>query len=209
MSFSEIVIESPPGTVAVTIALPVGPLEGALDTDTGTVVLDAAAGFRVTEGGAAFFDPQGLSGGAPAQLAISESGIVTLTVAGSPSGDMLERPEGTAPPVVQRSGRDESIELAAQGEAAPVAKAPPGVAAHRERQERDARPGTAAGIEQAAGRDQSIELPPAGEATSIEQAAGRDETSAALPDEGTASPIAPRAGSLSRWARDQLRKRNP
>jgi hypothetical protein len=213
LSFTEIVIESPPGTIAVRIAVRVGPLEGELDSVIGSDVL-AVSGFVVTDAREVYWDPAGQTGGQPAQIAVSEAGIVTLSWT-SGAGDSV-RPAGTESPILQPHAQVTEHD---PGTATTIAEPHPAVT------EGDA--GVAASIQQPlaepvlgnAGVASATERPhpevtehAPGTQAGVAQATGRDE-SVALPDAGTSTPVPKRVRSLSRWARDQAarltRKKTP
>lgn len=124
MSDEQILIESPPGTVAVRIFVPVGTLSGQpTDPNSGQSEIETAPVFRVTESRAAWFDPGNDSGGQIAQVAVAENGTVTLTASfGDEDDDLVEREEGVRQgirqPALSRWASDQLSKRVAKAKAA-------------------------------------------------------------------------------------------
>lgn len=104
MDVATIVIEQPYGTVLVTVDVPVGPIEGQLDSNTGANLVHAE-GFGIDGDGIPYFRAGGAAHGEQAALGLSGDGQVSLTRAGIPGGAMALR-EGTHALVEQPSGPD-------------------------------------------------------------------------------------------------------
>lgn len=94
MDVATIVIEQPPGTVLVTVDVPVGPIKGQLDSNVGANLL-GAHGFGIDGEGVPYFDPTGAADGERATVGLSGDGRVSLTRAGIPGGAMSAEEPGT------------------------------------------------------------------------------------------------------------------
>lgn len=98
MDVATIVIEQPYGTVRVTVDVPVGDLEGQLDSNVGQNLIHAE-GFGIDGEGTPYFQTGGAADGERAALGLSGDGQVSLTRAGIPGGAMSAIEPGTRSPI--------------------------------------------------------------------------------------------------------------